>query len=127
MKRSPGHRRWPDHKVREEHLDQRIRAKVNGEVVAASDDVIKVVEDENPERYYFPREDVEMEDLEASERTTECPFKGRGRYYDVSAGGRRIGDAAWSYEDPYEEHRDLKDRVAFHATEMQAVEVVPRA
>lgn len=118
MSKSPGHRKWPDHKVEETHLDQRITLKLDGTVIAESSDVIKVEEDEHPDRYYFPREDVKMDALERSDKTTECPFKGEAHYFDVKLGDTSLENAVWTYEDPYEEHRDLKNRVAFYEDKM---------
>jgi uncharacterized protein (DUF427 family) len=125
MSKSPGHKKWPDHKVRERHLSERVRVEVNGQEIAASKDVIAVEEDDQPVRYYFPRTDVHMEMLERSATTSECPFKGTARYYSLRADGRRLEDAVWTYEDPYEEHRDLKDRVAFYNDKLPAIEIRP--
>ena len=125
MSKSPGHRKWPEHEVQEEHLGQRMQVRANGQIVANSDDVIKVEEDEHPARYYFPRADVRMNSLERSETTTECPFKGKARYFSLIVGDRKLGDAAWSYEEPYEEHLALKDRLAFHDDKMTEIEIGP--
>jgi uncharacterized protein (DUF427 family) len=126
MSKSPGHRKWPEHNVREKHLEQRIRVRANGQIVAESHDVIKVDEDGQPARYYFPRTDVSMTMLERSNTTTECPFKGKARYFSLIVGDRKLGDAAWSYEDPYEEHLALKDRLAFHDDKMEEIDISPK-
>jgi len=114
MKKSPGHQKWPHHKVREERIGQRLQVRIDGDVIADSNDVIKVNEDQHPARYYFARSDVRMDRLERSDTTTECPFKGTARYFDLILADRRFEDAVWTYEEPYDEHRELKDRVAFY-------------
>ena len=85
MSKSPGHREHPEHHVRERSLSNAIRVAVNGDVIAESTDVVKVEEDGNPARYYFPRVDVRMERLEPSATTTKCPFKGQAHYSTSAA------------------------------------------
>ena len=123
MSKSPGHQKWPDHKVQEKHIGQRVQVKINGDVVADSNDVIKVDEDQHPPRYYFPRSDVKIDKLERSDTTTECPFKGTAHYFNLNLGDKKFEDAVWTYEDPYEEHRALKDRVAFYDDKFQEIHI----
>lgn len=123
MAKSPGHQQFPEHTVREERPNQKFKAIVNGKVVAQSKDVIKVVEDEHPDRYYFPRADVKMEMLEPSKTTTKCPFKGEAHYFSLKEEDKTIEDAVWTYEEPYEEHQALKDRLAFYDDKFSTLDI----
>jgi uncharacterized protein (DUF427 family) len=114
MGKSPGHRKWPNHRVDEKHLKQRWQVTANGKVIAESDDVIRVDEDGQRARLYFPRASVQTGTLQRSSTETQCPFKGTAHYFDVKLDGTTLHDAVWSYEEPYEEHASLKDRVAFY-------------
>src|SRR3954451_2488511 len=106
MSKAPGHEKWPDHKVQEERLQSHMQVEVNGEVIADSHNVVKVTEDNHPDRYYFPRTDVRMEKLVRSPTTSHCPFKGTAHYFSLKAGGTELPDTVWSYEEPYDEHLD---------------------
>lgn len=125
MARSPGHRKWPDHKVEEQHLKERMQVEAVGRVLADSAHVIRVVEDEQPDRLYFPRAAIDMSRLEASGTTTKCPFKGTARYYSVNIADQHLDDAAWSYEEPYEEHAALRGRIAFHDDKRRELKIKP--
>lgn len=123
MDKSPGHQKWPSHRITELPLHQRVTVEIEGKLIAESDRVIRVEEDRHPVRYYFPRSDVRMEFLERSGTTTQCPFKGTAHYFHVNLGGRKFVDAIWTYEDPYEEHRDLEGRLAFYDDRIPEIQV----
>jgi len=123
MSKSPGHQQHPDHQVLEKHPKEKFQVKINGNVIAESNDVIEVDEDDCPKRFYFPRSDVKMNLLNRTETTTECPFKGLAHYYSLRQDGKTFGDAVWTYEAPYEEHQDLKDRLAFYDDKVTEIKV----
>lgn len=124
MGKAPGYRKSPNHKIAEQRLQDSIQVAVDGQVIANSSDVILLREDGHPDRYYFPRADINMSFMERSDSTSTCPFKGEANYYTLNVGDRQLDDAAWSYEDPYEEHAALKDRVAFYDDKIAEVEVI---
>ena len=127
MSKSPGHQEHPDHKVLERRLADRMQVAVNGEIVGDSRDVIKVEEDGYPARYYFPRSDVKMDRLERSATTTRCPFKGEARYFNLKVGDKQLDDVVWTYEEPYDEHLALAERVAFYEDKVPEIQIKPRA
>lgn len=84
------------------------RATWNGVVLAESERTV-VVEG----NHYFPPEDVRMEQLQPSDTTTVCGWKGTASYYHVEADGQRNRDAAWVYRDPKPEAASIRDHLAF--------------
>jgi uncharacterized protein (DUF427 family) len=67
-----------------------------------------------------------MDRLTRSTTTSQCPFKGQASYFDLTSNGRRLKDAVWTYEEPYDEHADLKSRVAFWDDKLPEIEISPR-
>ena len=120
--KSPGHREHPEHKVLERPVPGKMRAQLGADVLAESSNVIEVDEDENPPRYYFPRGDVRMDRMTPSETHSYCPFKGEASYFSLELGDGPLPDAAWTIETPYDEHADLKSRVAFYAEKFDGLQ-----
>jgi uncharacterized protein (DUF427 family) len=93
-----------------------MKAVVDGQVVAQSGDVV-----ECKGYQYFPQAAVRMEWLEKAEKTADdyaCPHG--VQFYDVVVDGARHARAAWSYEAPRPEMKQVAGRFGF----WQDVEVV---
>jgi uncharacterized protein (DUF427 family) len=127
MSKSPGHQKWPEHKVLETPVGQRVTVELDGQIVADSSEVIRVDEDGSPVRYYFPRGDVKMDKLQRTATTSQCPFKGTAQYFSLAVKngdeGGKLYDAVWTYEEPFEEHQSLKDRLAFYDDKYRNIHV----
>lgn len=113
-KRAPGFAERPDYRLAIEPCEKWVRVKLGGTTVADSTATLLVLEQGHRPVYYFPRDDVDMSRLSATDRRTHCPFKGDAAYWTVAAGGRSAENAAWSYPEPFEETRALAGHVAFY-------------
>ena len=112
----------PDHPITLEPAKKRWRAYFNGHVIADTNDAIVLQESSYPAVVYFPREDVGMEYLTRTERTTHCPYKGDAAYYTILMDGHFAENAVWTYEDPYPSVEAIRGRLAFYPDK---VEVYP--
>jgi hypothetical protein len=52
--------------------------------------------------------------LECAQGGSWCGWKGLATYWDVVVDGRRVPEAAWSYEDPSPGFEHLRSAVAFY-------------
>ena len=89
--------------------NQRMQVQVDGILFADSTNTLELRERGYSPRYYFPREDVRMDLLTASETTTVCPFKGRAVYFSLA----ESRDIAWSYVEPIEGMEAIAGKAAF--------------
>ena len=103
-----------------EESERRIKVVFGGVTLAYTTRAKRVLETSHPPVYYVPHEDVRMEHLTPSGAASFCEWKGRARYYDVSAGERAEERAAWSYPNPTLPFKALKDYVAFYPSRMDA-------
>jgi uncharacterized protein (DUF427 family) len=108
------HRPSSDHPVRTEPSPRRVRAFLDGTAVADSTWPWLPFETGLPTRYYLPKADVRMELLEATDRETQCPYKGTARYWSARVGDRVEEDLAWSYPFPIPECPKIEGLVAFY-------------
>ncbi|HKJ92012.1 MAG TPA: DUF427 domain-containing protein [Longimicrobiales bacterium] len=99
---------------------RRVRVEFGGEVVAESDHMKRLHESGQHPVYLFPREDVNMDLLEATEHRTPSETKGEARHWTVKAGGKEAENAAWSWESPPEGAPPLAGYVVFDWDAMDA-------
>ena len=85
-----------------------MKAIWNGVVIAESDDTV-IVEG----NHYFPRASVRSQFLQASEKRSQCFWKGTANYYSLDVDGELNQDAAWYYPEPKAEALHIANRLAF--------------
>lgn len=108
---------------RVERVPERVRVELAGEVLAESQDALRVCETASPPAYYLPAADVRTEWLEASDLTSLCEWKGVAHYWSARVGKRLAAEAAWSYPDPDPDYAGLRDHFAFFAGRVDACRV----
>jgi uncharacterized protein (DUF427 family) len=91
-------------------IPHHVRGYRDGELVVDSKRVHMLHEAGILPVWYFPQEDVRMDLLRETDRTTHCPWKGDTRYFAIGDAER----AAWTYPEPIEGMEGLKGLVAFH-------------
>lgn len=109
------HPRDPYHRCDVVRSDRHVVVRVGGEVVAESHRPTVLFETGLPPRFYLPEDDIDLDALEHTDTETRCPYKGTtSRYYTVAAGGERLEDVAWAYDDPNPEVTGIAGLIAFY-------------
>ncbi len=97
--------------------------RTGGAVIAESKNALELSEADYPPVIYFPRKDVAMAFLDASEQTSTCPFKGEASYFHIAGKSGVMENAVWSYENPTGAVAEIAGYLAFY-TDKAAVERV---
>lgn len=98
-----------------ERVNQRVTIDLDGQRIADTSDVVRVLETSHPPVYYLPRSAFAPGVLQPAPGRTFCEFKGEAHYLSV---GRAVG-AAWCYPSPTPGYEDLVDRVAVYPGAME--------
>lgn len=98
--------------------------RAGGAVLGESNKALELVEGEYPSVIYFPREDIAMAFLDATDKSTHCPHKGDASYFSVVTKSTTLNDVAWSYENPKENVVRIRDHIAFYNTGEVTVEQI---
>jgi uncharacterized protein (DUF427 family) len=101
-----------------ERIDWSLRVEQEGEVLAETDQGLRVLETSHPPCFYFPPGSVDFSRLEPSPTRTFCEWKGQARYWSLKTAQGLIKDAAWAYSDPVDPI--IKDHVSFYAGRVEA-------
>ncbi|MEM8804076.1 MAG: DUF427 domain-containing protein [Pseudomonadota bacterium] len=88
--------------------------RAGGAVLGESTNALELSEGDLPPVIYFPRDDIAMEFLDASERTSNCPHKGDASYFSIVTKSTVLKDVAWSYEAPKDGVADIAGFLAFY-------------
>lgn len=103
-----------------ETVPQRICVLLGGETVAETTRALRVLETHHAPTYYLPPQDIAATLVPAGGGSF-CEWKGRARYADVCAGGRRAPRAAWCYDAPSPPFDALAGHYAIYAAAMDEV------
>ena len=98
-----------------------LRIVFGGQTIASTDKAWRVLETTHPPTYYLPPDAFTAGALAPGEgRGSFCEWKGRAVYWTLRSGDATAVDAGWSYPDPTEGFRPIRDHVAVYAGRMDA-------
>ena len=114
----------PDHPITISPFEGKVRVTVAGRIVAESTRTLRLEEKGYPPVYYLPRSDADISLLVRTTHYTYCPYKGDCTYYSIPVGEARSEYAVWTYEKPHEAVTEIKERLAFYPSRVDAIEVI---
>jgi uncharacterized protein (DUF427 family) len=112
----------PDHPISIEPRAGRIVVRVAGRVIADSPNALTLKEANYPPVLYIPRKDADMSQLQLTDHTSYCPYKGDCSYYSIPTGGVKSVNAVWSYEKPYPAVSTIAGHLAFYADRVDSIQ-----
>ena len=115
----------PDHPISIETTTSHVVVTVGGQTIADSRDAVLLREASYPPVLYIPRKDVDMRQLQRTDHSSYCPYKGDCSYYSIPEGGERSVNAIWTYEKPYDAVAEIKGFMAFYPDRVDAITVTP--
>ena len=122
--RVEGHLRDPYHRVDVRRSSRPVRVRLGDVVLAETTRPLLLSETGLPNRFYLPAEDVRSDLLEPSDTHTHCQYKGTASYWSVTADGRKLADAVWSYPQAEGDSAAVSGYLSFRHDEL-TVEVGP--
>lgn len=115
----------PDHPITIAANPKRVRVSADGVVIAETASALTLKEASYPAVQYLPRADVNMALLAPTDRVTHCPYKGDASYFSITAGGKTLANAIWSYEKPFPAMAEIEGYLAFYPDKVRIEELPP--
>ena len=109
------------YEIRFEQSPRRVWVEFNCEAIADSTRALVLHETRHAPVVYFPRADVRLDFFEKTVQRTHCPFKGDASHWTLKVGGAVSENAAWSYEDPYDDAAAIREYLAFYPNRVGAI------
>lgn len=102
--------------------DHHVVVRAGDVTIAESDAALSLAESNYPPVLYIPLADVDPAQLERSDHSTHCPYKGDAGYYSLPALGSLGENAVWEYAEPFPAVAQIKDTVAFYSDRVEITE-----
>lgn len=96
--------------------------RAGGAILGESHNALELSEEGYEPVIYFPRSDIAMAFLDASEKRAECPHKGTASYLSIVTKSQTIANAAWTYDAPLESVARIAGHLAFLPSDVVTVE-----
>lgn len=112
----------PDHPITIAKNPKQVTVEVGGKVIALSTHALSLREAAYPAVQYVPVADVDQSLLSKTSHSTHCPYKGDASYWTIEAGGQRLENAVWGYEQPYPAVEQIRGHVAFYPNKVTITE-----
>jgi uncharacterized protein (DUF427 family) len=104
----------PYHLIDVRASSRHVEVVIDNETIASTRRPVILFETGLPARYYIPKMDVQMDLLEATDKTTHCAYKGVAYYYSARLDdGQFIENVAWIYPYPNYQYAPIQNLLAF--------------
>ena len=110
-----------DHPITIEPVAERVRVVWRGHTIGDTRGALELAEAGYKPVAYIPREDVDMDFLERTDRVTTCPYKGEANYYSIVDGDDHDDNAVWTYEQPKADVGEIASFLAFYPNRVEIV------
>src|SRR5437868_6832882 len=90
-----------------EDSSKHIQIIFNGVTLADTHQAKRILETSHPPVYYIPTEDIKMEYLSSTSRSTFCEWKGAASYYTIKVNGKTLPNTAWYYANPTSDYAGI--------------------